>query len=564
MTMRARPYLHCAPVPGGVYFSGARTQFVLKGWEHLFKVADVCLPLLEQGTTEDELVAALGSERARSVVRQVTQGLREHGMLLEEEMLGGPEPSSADRERYAGSLAYAESVCADPYSAFARLRTARVAVCGQADAARSAARGLGRAGVGEVLMPEVTALGACGALDAVLYCGTDDELRAGGFDLHGARRILAGVPVVPVLVHDRVLQAGPVVRGADGDPVPVAVRHRVLGWARGEELGPAARPVADAMIGAIAGQLAVDVLLGIGEAGAAHVVHGGALVAERILLGSPTAVDGLHRLDDAPADAAPDADAAIERVNVLTARWKGLYTPAATEQTLSQMPLAVREMELRTGTPGRVTVWAQDQWCATVGAALEVLRSCCPAADGASSAAGLTEERWLLDGALRLLADEAEATRTDVVESEETARIRRILRECRPEPLTVRVLHVPGLDWRLARVRVSDSGQLLGAAWAPDGDAAVREALSTALAAAQVQATRGGEAGLPLLRTDAVNIADQQEIHSLRTQLARLAAARDVSFQGHSRRADHALGDLPFWCGPVRAQQHTQETRHAR
>ncbi|MFE9451714.1 hypothetical protein [Streptomyces sp. NPDC006739] len=564
MRMRARPYLHCAPVPDGVYFSGARTQFVLKGWDQLFKIADVCVPLLERGTTEDELVAALGTERARPVVRRLTSGLRDHGMLLDEDALSGGEPSGEDRERYAGSLAYLESVCADPYAVFAEVRSARVALFGPADAVRPAARGLDRAGVGEVLTPDPADLGACGAVDAVLWCGTDEALGAGGFRVHGPGRIPQGVPVVPVLLDDHALQAGPVVRDVDGYPVLSACRRRVLGWARGEELATAARPVADAMIGAIAGQLVFDVLAGVAEDGAAHVVHGAELVAERVLLGSADGVDeGPRTLADAVSEPVPDADGSIERVNALTARWKGMFTPARSEQLLPQMPLAIRQMALRTGTTGQVTVWAPDQRSATVGAALEVLRGSGPTSEGETAAAGLTEERWLLDGALRLLADEAKVAHTVPAESEETARIRRILEDWQPERLTVLVLRVPGLDWQLARVGLADTGLALGAAWAPDEDTAVREALSTALARAQVDTTRDGDAEVPLLRTDAVNFADEEQIWSLRKQIDGLTAARGIAYQGRALRADLALGAIPFWSGPVRTRQLTQEDRHA-
>ena len=168
MRMRARPYLHCAPVPGGVYFSGARTQFVLRGWDQLFRVADVCVPLLERGTTEDDLVSALGTERARPVVRHLTGGLREHGMLLDEDVLRGDRTSAADRERYAGTLAYLESVSADPYAAFAAVRAARVVLSGPADTVRPAARGLSRAGVGRVLVQDTAGPEACEGADAVL------------------------------------------------------------------------------------------------------------------------------------------------------------------------------------------------------------------------------------------------------------------------------------------------------------------------------------------------------------------------------------------------------------
>ncbi|MFJ8955011.1 hypothetical protein ACIRO1_33435 [Streptomyces sp. NPDC102381] len=552
--MRARPYLHCAPVPGGVYFSGARTQFVLKGWDHLFKLADICVPLLERGTTEDDLVAALGTERARPVVRHLTGGLRDHGMLLDEDVLCGDRTSTADRDRYAGTLAYVESVCADPYAAFAAIRAARVVLIGPATAVRPAARGLDRAGVGQVLTPDGTGLAACEGADAVLSCGSGEF--APGW-------IPEGIPVVPVLLDDHVLQVGPVIRNAAQAPLLGAFHRRVLDWAQGEELGPAARPVADAMAGAIAGQLVLDVLAGLDEGGAAHVVHGAELVAERVLLHSADPVDGLRTLDAVHADPLPDPDEAIEWVNTLTARWKGLFAAAPAEQTLPQMPLAVRDMALRTGSVGRTTVWAFDQRSATVGAALEVLRNMPTVTQGATGAAGATEERWLLDGVLRLLAGEAEPVHTDIEESEETARIRRILKEWQPAPLTTSLLHVPGLDWRLARVEITDSGVPLGASWAPDADTATREALSTALARTQVEAARGGGADVPQLVTDSVSAADEEQIGSLREQTLRLGAERGVSYEGRPARTDPVLGEIPFWSGPVRARQLTQEPRHA-
>ncbi|WP_437056721.1 hypothetical protein [Streptomyces sp. enrichment culture] len=566
--MRARPYLHCAPVPGGVYFGGARNQFVLKGWDQLFKVADVCVPLLERGTTEDDLVAALGTERARPVVRRLTGGLREHGMLLDEDVLRGDRTSAADRERYAGTLAYLESVSADPYAAFAAVRAARVVLSGPADAVRPAARGLSSAGVGRVLVQDTAGPEACEGADAVLWCTRDED----GPGEYGAGRVPGGVPVVPVLLGDRVLQAGPVVRDAAQYARLAAFRRRVLDWAQGEELGPAARPVADAMTGAIAGQLVLDVLAGLDEGRTAHVVHGADLVAERVLLPAAAPVDGPRTLAAAPAAPLPDPDDAIEQVNTLTARWKGLFTAARAEQDLPQMPLAVRATEPRTGTTGRTAVWGPDQRSATVGAALEVLRGSVPPAEGAVGAAGATEERWLLDGVLRLLADEAEADagtdaeadHTVVEESEETARIRRILQEWQPDRLTTRVFRVPGLDWRLARVGRTAGGAPLGASWAFDADSAVRQALSTALARAQVEAAHGGGADVPPLVTDSVSAAGEERIASLREQVLRLGAARGVSYEGTSLRSDPVLGEIPFWFGPVHARQLTQEPRHAR
>ncbi|WP_237719994.1 hypothetical protein [Streptomyces xiaopingdaonensis] len=566
MRMRARPYLHCAPVPDGVYFSGARTRFVLRGWDRLFKVADVCVPLLERGTTEDELVAALGTERSRSVVRLLTGGLRDHGMLLEGEALLSSGPSEADRARYAGALAYLESVCADPYAAFARVRAARVALLGPDDTVQPAVRGLERAGVGEARAVDAAEPDAWRGADAVVCCGSGAEPLAEQLVVRVARDVREGVAVVPVLLDEHALQAGPAVRGDAAQPALAAVRRRVRAWARGEGLRPAARPVADAMAGALAGQLALDVLAGVGEEGAAYVVHGDELTAERIVVAPPAAETeaGVRSLPEAAREAVPDADEAIERVHTFTRRFTGLLTPSPAEQDLPQMPLAIREMDFRTGSVGRVAVWGAHQRDATVGAVLEVLRRSgrLPAERG-TGAAGLTEERWLLDGALRHLVAETRTLDVELDESEETQRIRRTLRDWQAGPLTVRLAGVAGIDWRLARVEDARSGEPLGAAWAPDADTAVREALSTSLAAARIDAARDGATDLPLLRTDALQLAEAEQVDAVRAQVCRLAAARGVSFEGRPMRRDPVLGELPFWFGPVVVRQLTEEPPHA-
>lgn len=134
MTLRARPHLHYAPVSEGVYFNGPRTQFVISGPQLLYRVADTCVPLLEAGTTEDELVTALGSERARPVVRRIVDELRARDLLLDLAALTVPEPSAEIRARYPEALAHLETECADPYAVFQRLRTTEVLLCGPADA----------------------------------------------------------------------------------------------------------------------------------------------------------------------------------------------------------------------------------------------------------------------------------------------------------------------------------------------------------------------------------------------------------------------------------------------
>lgn len=148
--LRARPGLHYAPVPGGVYFSGTRGQFVLRGSELLYAVADGCVPLLRAGTTEDALVAEFGTERARPAVRHLLGKLRENGLLLDPAALTEPEPPAALAARHADTLARLTARLDDPYAAFARLRRARVRLHGPTTATAPALRGLRRAGVADV------------------------------------------------------------------------------------------------------------------------------------------------------------------------------------------------------------------------------------------------------------------------------------------------------------------------------------------------------------------------------------------------------------------------------
>ncbi|MFI7316863.1 hypothetical protein [Streptomyces venezuelae] len=549
LPLRAKPYLHCAPLPDGVYFSGARAQFTLRGWDGLFKVADICVPLLEDGTSEDALVSALGSEQARPVVRRMVEGLREHGMLLEPARWTVPAPDDALRTRYAGPLAHLESVHPDPYAAFARVRAATVAVTGPDAAVRPALRGLTRAGIGRVVAAEADAGFADIDADVVIRCVAAGE-RAERARWLGAidtdRPNPRACPVVlPVWLDDTVLVVGPA-----GDPGSgAALFDRVLAWARSMEAGPAARPVADALAGALAAQLAFDVVAGIDDVGTAHVVHGAELRSERISL-------ALDRPDPVSFTGLDDA---VESATVLTRRWTGLFDRSPRENRLPQMPLSLRELTVAGRNMGPVTVWAPHQQAATLAAALEGLRRSCATADGpdgAVSAAGLGERQWLLDGALRLLTDRATESDpvTDDVSDPETRRLRKILDGLSPgRPHHIRLSRVPGVDWRLSTVTDAATGTVLGRAWAPDADGAVRDGVSTAIARVQVPGPDGAESPVSALCTNALLLADAGDLASLDTQVRAHARAHHVRYDGQPLREDPVLGELPFWHGPVQA-----------
>ncbi|MFH9764289.1 hypothetical protein ACH4MJ_21650 [Streptomyces anulatus] len=585
MTLRARPHLHYAPVSEGVYFNGPSTQFVISGPQLLYRIADTCVPLLEAGTTEDELVTALGSERARPVVRRIVDELRARDLLLDLDALTVPEPSAEIRARYPEALAHLETECADPYAVFQRLRTTEVLLCGPADAVLPAARGLHRAGITGLTLatPDFEAaaatttrlgmrllpLGDSASLpdpgdlpvppDAVLYCpGADDGVTPEALTALPAE----GAPLVPVRWDGLVAAVGPAAPGGVSLPGSAALIDRAARWAVDEATAPAPHPTAAALAGALAGQLLFDTLAGIAQPGEAHVLHGEELTADRVSLTAPgpTAGEAAERrfLTAAPEAGAepvppPTPDEAVEAVTALTGRWTGPFALLGGEE-LPQMPLALREMAARDGGSDSLVAWAEDQRTATVAVALAALRGACPTPGAA--AAGLTEEHWLLDGALRLMAEEAVpyATRAvGAVEARSVPLLRMLEEEGMPDP-AVTLLRHPGLDWTLAEVRTSGGPRpWTGRSWGRDDTEAVHRALATALARHQTHGVPGAGPLAEGVHTDALLFADASEQAALRKRVADSAAATGLRYEGTPRRPDPVTGALPLWSGGVRA-----------
>ncbi len=548
MKIKARPQLHIAPIPEGVYVSGGRGQFVLRGPDVLYRVADVTVPLMEDGATEDELVTALGTERARPVVRHVVDALARHGMLIDLGRLTVGEPPGEVRARHPESLAHLELLTDDPYAAFERVRSATVVLLGPDEVVRPARRGLERAGVGRVVIGRLG--DAAAAPTAVLEVLTD------GGPPRPAGRPDVAVPVLPVVLGERALVVGPVRRPGQEDRWS-DLSERVLAWGAAEQRDPPARPVADALAGALAAHLLFEILAGLAVDGTAHVVHGPDLESERVVLGRPEpGPSGPCRLEAAPVGTAPGEEALDGLVAAVSRPWTGLLTTVSDDH-LPQIPLALRMV--RPGVAGRPAVvgWSTDQRAATVSAVLETMRrrgSC-------SVAAGLDEESWLLDGALRRIAAVADGDTHAVADTGDAGRVRRELRRGDPAgaigadgadgaDVTVRVRPVPGLDWVLGEVAAAD-GSVVAMAWAPDAQAAALEALSTALAASQTRRVTGTSGAVGTLRTDALLAADTAAVAALRAQVVGWAAARGQRWTGTPWRWDPVLGDLPVWSGPV-------------
>ncbi|RJK98195.1 hypothetical protein D5H78_04660 [Vallicoccus soli] len=574
--LRARPHLHYAPVPGGVYLAGARAELVLRGSDALFTVADACVPLLEDGASEDDLVAALGTERARPAVRHVVAQLRRHDLLLDEERFTVPAPPAPVRERHPEVLAHLEAVSDDPYAAFARLRAAVVVLAGPGEAVEPAARSLRRNAVGEVRA------GGAGTdpagADVVLLCLTTRPGAPGedGLDAAAAaleRTLAAGAPVVPLLLDDRAVLAGPAVRDATGAAAWRGAARRVLSRA-GAGVGSEGRPVADALGGALSAGLLLDEIAGVGEPGAAHVVHGPDLADERVVVPGVAAPwpTGPQVLRDAHDGAAPDEDEGLAAAEELTGRWTG-PVELLPGTDLLQLPLALRLAQVEVA--GETVVGAgDDQRAATLAAVLEALRTGVrhdgpgdgpeeEVPDGVPpygapprgvAAAGTTRGRWLLDAALRVLAADArpvpEPGDDPVAEAgPQAARLRDAYVATGAPPPQAGLLRVPGVDWVLARLADPATGVELGSAWGVDAAAAVTDALAAALVPRLVP-----EAHLvPGTRTDALVRADDATVAALAKQVIAVALADALRFEGRRHR-DPVLGDGRIWSGAVRAR----------
>jgi hypothetical protein len=332
-TIRLRPGMHYAPIEGGVYFTSARASFVVKGPAALFRLVDICIPLLEDGTEVDALVAAVGVAAARPLILRLLDAFDTRGSLLHPDRLMVPEPAASERERFPETLSYLEAHCQDPYALFRRVRACRVLVSGPAEALGPALRGLVRSGFGEVVAhtPEPERLAALASRHPhlrLLLSNGDETLPVAGRPPQVAvifaedtvpGEVIGHLPlsciVVPVRLGKDVAIVGPALAPADPltpEDVPAAAsggfraaaragsataspadgRAPVLAavealWARATQWCRAdggellVRPSGDLLAGALAGHLALNALIGR-EPGRVYLVHGPDLVSDTI------------------------------------------------------------------------------------------------------------------------------------------------------------------------------------------------------------------------------------------------------------------------------------------
>jgi hypothetical protein len=591
MRIRLRPGVHYARVREGVYVGAPRTHFVIRGPGRLFRVLDELIPLLEDGTTEDEAVLALRDTAAPGLVRQVIAALRARGLFLDLSRLSEPEPDADTRRRHAGALADLETDSDDPYAAFARLRAARVLLAGPPAAVLPAARGLLRAGVTRLLLAvpepaaarpladrapgvEVTGLvdgkiaSEVGDVDAAMYVAAD----VGLLDLQRAE-LPEGCPTVPVLSGGPLAVVGPPVPGPRDAAVWPALCARAHRWQAEGDLEPVALPAGEALAGALAGQSIFRALTGTEREGEAHVIWGGLLTADavRIAPARPAPEPGArYDLDAIGAGEAPPVGGTLDAVHAASARWLGRFT-VITPEDLPQLPVAQVSAEHRAGPGGEVLAWAMDQEMATSAVGLACLREqAAPAApaDDAVGAAGTTVARWLLDGALRLLARDLaleSALGYPDVEDLGSRRLWRAIEDYELVPVALELYGIDGVAWRLGRLVRGDTGETLARAWGPDGPQAVRAALGTGVARLQALRTRGRDPGPgSAADTSALTLAPDADIAALLDQVRALCRRQGITITGREAAPDPLLGALDLRHGAVRLERHAKDAGDAR
>jgi len=583
--IRLRPGVHYAPVDGGVYFSSARATFVVRGPAVLFRVVDTCLPLLEDGTDVDDLVAAVGSPAARRLITSLVGTLDSRGLVLHLDQLLGPEPSDTERHRFRESLAYLETHRDDPYADFCHLRTARVLLSGPAEALGPAARGLLRAGIGHVMVatPEPHRLNALASRHPevqLLLCHSEaiPTLMAGRlpdvaviftedtFPADAIQRLPAACLAIPVRLGKDLAIVGPAI-GRDQD-LNRAERlwSRAVTWCRRDGDDLLVRPSGDLLAGALAGQVALDSLIGLNR-GRVHLVHGPDLSSDALT----PALDGPDgwdppislpgRLGDAvPASAGPRSDdrGAMGWLDSASQRWAGLFR-VTVPGDLPQMPVAITLAEGRSDRfDGRVLGFGPDQEASTTEAGLEALRQHCspPSAAPATllvAAAGRDETRWLLDGALRLLAGAAGEGRPQDrlrIDDPEVRRLWRALEEHELTPASLTSSRVAGFGWTLVVVHDRRNGAPLGAGWGPTAAVGAVAALSAAIATVQVRRTVD-----PGFAPGTVHPGFHDHLHG--AHVADLGLAVRGWLGSHRRltgrrlACDPVAGPLGAWCGTV-------------
>ncbi|YAL83269.1 TOMM precursor leader peptide-binding protein [Dermacoccaceae bacterium W4C1] len=529
MTYKTRPDLHFAPLPDGVFVSAGDREFALAGWAGFANLLRTCLPLLDRGSGEDELVQAVGTERARPAVRHLLSQLDAHGMVLDLDRIS-PPPEAEEAGRHPELLAYLECRAAEPYSAYRTIRDTRVLLVGPDGAEETlaaGARAVDRLGMEH-------RIGNAPSEDGTETHQPDHDLAVVMLSASQAQSLTPRtnrfLPIV--LGHHRVL-VGPVVDDLRGWGRWRELTGRVLSrsGAATQASGPAATVAISAAVHLLLQRLAET------AGPQAYSVDVEELSMTPLDLPPTVAVPGPISLTDATDDVASLTD--------LSGWLGGALDPvlgcAATEQeeSLAQMPVSLRR--LRSGGC-RVLSYGRDQQEATASAVLDLHRI-----RRAGFAAGASQVRWLLDGALRGLTDRAMPV--DDLLPHPNPEILRLQNSdsALAQPIRTELHRVPGLSWVLAHC--IDGRGSRAAAWGPDSHEAILRAHRRASAARSF-----GDQGAALLGsvdTDALTAATPEQISGLAQELATWLLAHRVQLIGRPALGDPFVAAAPVLSGSI-------------
>ncbi len=575
MRVKLRPGTHFAPVPQGVYFTGHGPAFVLTAPAALYPVLDSQVGLLAAGTDLDELVAAVGNESARAVLDRVLQALVQRDILLDLDSLGTAAPDAATAARYVEVLSYLEAHCAEPYKAFAELRSCRVGVLGGGPAVAVLLRALTRYGVEAVALSDVD--DTAGRLAAVVV--VEDSVAA--LDPMGISRSHPQLPLLPVAARSGVALVGPALAGPAAMADFLAVAGRADGWAAAEPELAAPRPLSAVLAGSLAGhailsRLVAGDLTPDHEAGtpALTLVHGPELNTRQLperprppAAAAPQSAVPAAEADGDWPDASPvTADEALTALAPLTARWTGILRRGR-DLDLTQLPLSLATVDLLPVDPAepanpvvRRAGWGTDRAQAGLNAVLAGVRDWAGRRSGAGAsggpAAGYSHRRWLLDGVLRCLGPQVSAgERATELGWEQLTRpghrtLWSLCAEYFDRTVTLRRYALPGTG--LAMVEAVDAtGEIRVAEWGYGPDAAIQHALGAAVAHAQAPAeVRTALAGASS-GTRFLELATPHQLDPVVDQLRTWLRGRGRQVTAERIVADPVVGPLPVHCGRV-------------
>lgn len=520
MRLKVRPDLHHAPLADGVYVSSATGEFALSGWPGFADLMTRCLPLLGAGTDEDDLVEAIGTEKARPAIRHLLGQLDAHDMVLHLDALDLGAPT-AGSQRHAELLAYLECRSTQPYTALERVRSARIMLHGPDGAIQTADDALHELG-----------------LDRAPSDGRPHDVAVVVMEPDRVEPIPPqATSFLPVVVASHAALVGPMV-------------HDLRGWNRWRTLTTRVlsrtatafdRDAATAVSASTAVHLLLQDLASVAGPDA-YVVSGDTIDVEA--LDFPPEPPDAHEVNPTTAtDQDHETDLAPWLLR-LTHPWLGVAT-SLEEESLPQMPVALRRFQ--TVDDSRILAEGVDQGDAADAAVLGLTREIT-----GSEAAGTSQVRWLLDGTLRHLTQRVGPGSPFTVSSRNNTRLVRSLPD-RAGRLQLTAHKVSGIGWVLVRCVLADGRTTM--AWGPDQETAAADALSRAVAAHHVPLD--GPALLGALGTAALRSASTDDITTLMAQVQTWAATRSLRIVGRPHPADPHLGPSPVYAGEVSLSDET-------